>query len=202
VGPIWSNLAVGLGAPEDPIWFAFIPTGAVLASVLLSFRASLAIGALGGLAAALVVVVNWQVLGGGRAVMELAYVVPRAAIVLATARFRAWVEGGRRRELLQLERHLAETQRMEALGRLAAGGAHDFNNLLTVIHGNVELARRGPTPQSLNEIEAAAERAGSLIAQLLAFARQQPRSLSVLRLDQLISDLEPMPRVALAKPRF
>src|SRR5688572_16740823 len=47
LGPVWSDLLVGLRTPLDPIWFAFIPGGALLASILLSFRAAMAIGALG-----------------------------------------------------------------------------------------------------------------------------------------------------------
>jgi signal transduction histidine kinase len=190
VGPIWSNVVVGLDTPQDPIWYAFVPTGVVLASVLLSFRAALVIGALGAVATATVVVLQRHVLGSGRSLLVFAFVLLSTAIVLATARFRAWVEAGRRLELQKLERHLAETQRMETLGRLAAGVAHDFNNLLLVIQGNVELARRAPTQQNLDQIEAAAERSGRLIAQLLAFARQQPRSPTSLSIDPLIRDLE------------
>ena len=66
---------------------------------------------------------------------------------------------------------------MEAVGQLAGGIAHDFNNLLTVISGYGEIARRrigaGPGANELGEIQRAAERAGELTRQLLAFARRQ-----------------------------
>jgi len=69
-------------------------------------------------------------------------------------------------------------EKLEAIGRLAGGIAHDFNNLLTVVLGNVEVAQENlrsktsPT-EPLAEIEASANRAANLTAQLLAFARKQ-----------------------------
>jgi len=86
-----------------------------------------------------------------------------------------------------LEQQLVQSQRMEAIGRLAAGVAHDFNNLLTVIVGCGELTlddlgegdtRRG----NVAEILAAAKHASLLTRQLLAFGRQeiiQPRELQL-----------------------
>jgi signal transduction histidine kinase len=189
LGPVWSDLAVGLQSPEDPLWFAFIPAGALMASILLSFRAAVVIGALGAAATTLVVVVHRESLGGGRVAMLVGFVAIFTAIILATARFKSWVEASRRSQLLHLERQLAATQRMEAVGRLAASVSHDFNNFLTVIQGNVELVRMGRT-ESLEEIAKAAERAAALTEQLLAFARQQPRKPTVLLLDDVIYNLE------------
>jgi signal transduction histidine kinase len=192
LGPIWSNLFVGLGTPEDPIWYGFMSAGVLLASILLSFRAALLIGALGAVAAGSVVFVHGTPLGAGRDTLIVAYVVIFTAVVLAMARFRSWVESGRRSELLHLERQLAANQRMEAVGRLAASVAHDFNNFLMVIQANVELARLRPGTQSLDDIGKAAERASALTEQLLAFARQQPRKPVVLSLDAVIHNLEPI----------
>ncbi len=77
-------------------------------------------------------------------------------------------------EKLNLERKLAEGQRLESLGVLAGGIAHDFNNLLTAILGHASLARlhpRGPdTAESLGQIELAARRAADLCQQMLAYA--------------------------------
>jgi Signal transduction histidine kinase len=86
---------------------------------------------------------------------------------------------------------------MEAIGRLAGGVAHDFNNLLTVIMGYCELSlldlsKDDPGRQKLNEISKAAERAGNLTRQLLAFSRRQILEMKVINLNTILSDLEKM----------
>ncbi len=77
-----------------------------------------------------------------------------------------------------LEDQLRETQRFEAVGRLAGGVAHDFNNMLTSIVGHNDLALEGlpaddPSRPALAEISKAAARAAALTKQLLAFSRRQ-----------------------------
>ena len=77
------------------------------------------------------------------------------------------------------EEHLRQSQKMEAVGRLAGGIAHDFNNLLTAIIGYSGLLHRYALPatrpaiQQVLEIKSAGERAASLTQQLLAFSRRQ-----------------------------
>lgn len=95
-----------------------------------------------------------------------------------------------KREAQSLEARLVQSQKMEALGRVAGGVAHDFNNLLTVVRGNAELlSSELPEGSSAGELVAAingaAERAAGLTRQLLAFSRRQ-----VLR-PQVV-DLRPM----------
>src|SRR5437867_70280 len=98
-----------------------------------------------------------------------------------------------------LEDQLRQSQKMEAVGRLAGGVAHDFNNLLTGIMGysDLLLQRAGaddPTRGDLEEIYRAAERAGALTRQLLAFSRKQVLVAEVLDLGVVITDLSRMLR--------
>jgi PAS domain S-box-containing protein len=81
-------------------------------------------------------------------------------------------------ERRQMEERLRQTQKMEAMGRLAAGVAHDFNNYLTVIDSYVDLLRMDLKPgasmrHELGEIAKAVELSKALTCQLLAFSRQQ-----------------------------
>ena len=81
-------------------------------------------------------------------------------------------------EQRQLEERFLQSQKMEAVGRLAGGIAHDFNNLLTAIGGYTDLlharAESAAAPlEELTEIRHAVERAAALTRQLLAFSRQQ-----------------------------
>lgn len=98
-----------------------------------------------------------------------------------------------------LEDQLRQSQKMEAVGRLAGGIAHDFNNLLTAISGYSDFAlanvESGSAAASdISEIGKAAERASSLTRQLLAFSRRQVLQPKVLSLNEVVGDLEGMLR--------
>ncbi|MBL8826552.1 MAG: PAS domain S-box protein [Planctomycetaceae bacterium] len=96
----------------------------------------------------------------------------------------------------QLEDQLRQSQKMEAIGRLAGGIAHDFNNLLTVILASSELlATSLPGVQEsvlreVQEIRHAAQRATGLTRQLLAFSRQQMLKPVVLDPNEVVSRTE------------
>lgn len=109
---------------------------------------------------------------------------------------------GLRREMgekAQLQAQLIQSQKMEAVGRLAGGVAHDFNNILTAIEGysHFLLGSLAPDDQrreDVEEIKKAGERASSLTRQLLAFSRQQVLQPKVLDCNALVADLEKMLR--------
>ncbi len=96
-----------------------------------------------------------------------------------------------------LEDQLRQSQKMEAIGRLAGGVAHDFNNILTGINGNLALARmeidsEDSAQELLQEVERASSRAANLTRQLLAFSRKQFFTLRALNLNDLVEDLKKM----------
>jgi two-component system cell cycle sensor histidine kinase/response regulator CckA len=100
-------------------------------------------------------------------------------------------------ERRRLEEQLVQSQKMEAVGRLAGGIAHDFNNLLTMILGYSDLALGQLPPDSpicaeIQEIKKAGERAAALTHQLLAFSRKQIVEPRVLSLNELVTDLSKM----------
>ena len=102
-------------------------------------------------------------------------------------------------EKAALQEQLRQSQKMEAIGRLAGGIAHDFNNLLTVIKGysqlsRIELKEGDPLRGNIDEIQNATERAASLTRQLLAFSRRQVMEMKVLDLNTLLRDLDKMLR--------
>ena len=91
----------------------------------------------------------------------------------------------------QLEAQFRQAQKMEAVGRLAAGISHDFNNILSIILGYSDLslgliAPQNPVNRYLSETKKAAERAASLTQQLLAFSRKQVVFPKILDLNDIV----------------
>jgi two-component system, cell cycle sensor histidine kinase and response regulator CckA len=102
-------------------------------------------------------------------------------------------------ERRRLEDQLRQSQKMEAIGRLAGGLAHDFNNLLTVIgaYSQMILDETTGNPELEGyaaEVLAATERAGALTARLLTFSRRQLLQPQVLNLNQIVLSMDNMLR--------
>ena len=116
---------------------------------------------------------------------------------------RRYVEGGRpgglailndATRLKTMEAQFAQSQKMQAIGQLAGGIAHDFNNLLTAISGHCDLlllrhGREDSDFADLEQIRQNANRAASLVGQLLAFSRKQTLNPEVLDLEDVLADL-------------
>jgi len=94
---------------------------------------------------------------------------------------------------VRLENELRQAQKMEAVGRLAAGVAHDFNNMLTVILGYASMMQNGSPrldeklASYLRQVEQAAERATALTRQLLAYSRKQIIQRRPLQLNEVVN---------------
>ena len=97
-------------------------------------------------------------------------------------------------KLKTLEAQFVQSQKMQAIGQLAGGVAHDFNNLLTAISGHCDLLllrhdQGDPDYGDLMQISQNANRAASLVGQLLAFSRKQTLRPELLDLRDILTDL-------------
>ena len=102
-------------------------------------------------------------------------------------------------ERVALEERLRQSQKMEAVGRLAGGVAHDFNNLLTVILGYSQILAEGVPAgsrlaDSTAQIKSAADKASGITRQLLAFSRKQVLSPRVINLNDIMLNLDSLLR--------
>jgi PAS domain S-box-containing protein len=101
-------------------------------------------------------------------------------------------------ERVALEERLRQSQKMEAVGRLAGGVAHDFNNLLTVILGYSQILAdglpAGRLADSTSQIKSAADRAAGITRQLLAFSRKTVLSPRIIDLNDIMLNLDSLLR--------
>jgi PAS domain S-box-containing protein len=104
-------------------------------------------------------------------------------------------------KLMQVQRQLAESQKLDALGQLTGGVAHDFNNLLMVIMAGTQTIKKEITStksiRALQSIEAASQRAASLTRQLLSFARRQSVQPQPIKLVERFDTLRDVLKVGL-----
>ncbi|NOQ22279.1 MAG: tetratricopeptide repeat protein [Candidatus Aegiribacteria sp.] len=131
--------------------------------------------------------------GGGRIWLEVGVtVVERDGVVQGTQSLICDITNRK-----TLEAQLLQSQKLDAVGRLAGGIAHDFNNLLTLIKAHSEfiladLSETHPLQPDAEEISKAADRASALTRQLLAFSRQQILQPRVLDISRVVSGLQRM----------
>lgn len=103
-----------------------------------------------------------------------------------------------------LEAKFTQSQKMEAVGKLAGGIAHDFNNVLTAIIGSADLMLQthrasDASHKDIQNIKQSANRAAGLVGKLMAFSRQQTLQLEVLQLGDIVTDLRPMLKTTLGE---
>ncbi len=187
---IGACIAIPAWNPDDHVWYAFMSIGVLLASAFLSPRAAAAFAALAVVAVLGVAAAVPALREPHKLVPALMFLLVFSPLVLIAARQRDRIEEERRRALLEAHARVAESQRLETLGRLAGGIAHDFGNVLTVVSGSVDgLRARAPGPE-VEDVAAACTRSSALVRQLLAFARRQPLAPRVVALDQVVAEME------------
>lgn len=112
----------------------------------------------------------------------------------------------RTRALRAKEHELAQAQKVQAVGALAAGIAHDFNNILAAVVGAAELleemvpASDGEAQEVVREVLAAGERGRGLTRQLLTLSRKQAHTPQELRLQDVVADMQDMLRRLIPAP--
>jgi two-component system, NtrC family, sensor kinase len=127
------------------------------------------------------------------------------ALITAAAGLGIWLLGAtamflliqRLRQRAAIAQQLSQAQKLDAVGRMAAGIVHDFRNLLTTMAGGARLIRKQAADAAalapiLDEIDAAVEHGTTLASKLLAVSRQQELVLDVLDVNQLLTDLQPL----------
>ncbi|HYB95980.1 MAG TPA: ATP-binding protein [Vicinamibacterales bacterium] len=130
------------------------------------------------------------------------------SMLLVAVPVAGWLIARRERHVQQeqrhLERRLAQSQKMEAIGKLAGGIAHDFNNMLTAILGYASMIQEDAPPRSAIrdqalQIRRAAENAAALTQKLLAFSRKQVLQPHVIDLRSMLGNLLPLLRRAVGE---
>ncbi|MEJ2543520.1 MAG: PAS domain S-box protein [Calditrichaceae bacterium] len=96
-------------------------------------------------------------------------------------------------ERKKMEAQLRQSQKMDAVGKLAGGIAHDFNNILSIINGYTDLALQEidvshKLYRKINQVRSAGEKASNLVKQLLAFSRKQIIETKIVNINKLITD--------------
>jgi len=107
-------------------------------------------------------------------------------------------------EQRELEAKFAQSQKMEAIGKLAGEMAHNFNNVLTAIIGSAELMLQtfrasDPAHRDIQNIRQSAFRAAELVNQLMSFSRQQTLRLEYAHLGEWLTELKPTVKAALGE---
>ncbi len=130
------------------------------------------------------------------------------AMLLVALPLAGWLIARRERHVQQeqreLERRLAESQKMEAIGKLAGGVAHDFNNMLTAILGysgmiQEDAPRDSPIQDHALQVRRAAENAAALTQKLLAFSRRQVLKATPVAFQTVLATMLPLVRNAIGE---
>ena len=189
--PIVVGAGIGLSKPDDPVWFAFMTLGVLLATMFTTLRLSVLVSLLG--AAAMVGVGLARETFGHAPLFVPAFMFYAgfSAVLLVVSVYRERIDVARRRALMDSQAVLAHAQRMETVGHLAGGLAHDFNNLLAGIYGLLDAVEHGNAqPEDVADLRDAAERAAHLTRQLLAYGRPQAPEFDVVDVARMVGKME------------
>jgi two-component system cell cycle sensor histidine kinase/response regulator CckA len=194
-GAILIAFAIYFGGSQLPVLALYLAWVPLYVAYLFPFRVAVAQAVIAGVAFGVGQELRRGGLGGEWGVIVVPMVLAPAAIVV-------FLRNQEQRLLEALERsreELRQSQKLEAVGRLAGGIGHDFNNLLTAISGHAEFARSriGPGSAAAADVEAvidAATRASALTRQLLAVSRSQVLQPQVVSLNDHLLGLAAMVR--------
>jgi signal transduction histidine kinase/ActR/RegA family two-component response regulator len=194
-GAVLIGLVIYFGSTQLPVLALYLAWVPLYVAYLFPFRAAVAQAVIAGVAFGVAQELRDGGLGGEWGVMIVPMVLAPAALVV-------FLRGQEQRLVEALEHsrdELRQSQKLEAVGRLAGGIAHDFNNLLTAISGHAEFARSSvPAGSSaaadLDAAIDAAARASALTRQLLAVSRSQVLQPQVVDLNEHLLGLAAMLR--------
>ncbi len=194
VVPVAMATAIGLSAPEDRIWYAFMVLGVLFAGMFATTRFAVLVAVAGAASIAVVSRLQPAFSDPGLWVPALFFFVGFSALLIVALRMRDRIDDARRRALADAQAVAARAQRFEAVAQLSAGLAHDFNNVLSALYGLIdELSDGGPAPrEAVEDLRAVARKASDLTRKVADFGRRMEPRRDPLDLGRVVEAAMPL----------